>query len=74
MPEGIKEIDAASQGFATKGNLTRSVLTSVLGRVFYSYDNRYLITATIRRDGSSKFASSNRYGNFPSVSFRMEYC
>lgn len=68
MPEGIKEIDAASQGFATKGNLTRSVLTSVLGRVFYSYDNRYLITATIRRDGSSKFASSNRYGNFPSVS------
>ena len=68
MPEGIKEIDAASQGFATKGNLTRSVLTSVLGRAFYSYDNRYLITATIRRDGSSKFASSNRYGNFPSVS------
>lgn len=68
MPEGIKEIDAASQGFATKGNLTRSVLTSVLGRVFYSYDNRYLITATIRRDGSSKFASSNRYGNFPSIS------
>lgn len=68
MPEGIKEIDAASKGFATKGNLTRSVLTSVLGRVFYSYDNRYLITATIRRDGSSKFASSNRYGNFPSIS------
>lgn len=68
MPEGIKEIEGASKGFATNGNLTRSVLTSVLGRVFYSYDNRYLITATIRRDGSSKFASSNRYGNFPSIS------
>lgn len=68
MPDGIKEIDGASEGFATEGNLLRSVLTSVMGRVFYSYKNRYLITATIRRDGSSKFAKSNRYGNFPSVS------
>lgn len=68
MPDGIKEIDGASEGFATEGNLLRSVLTSVMGRLFYSYKNRYLITATIRRDGSSKFAKSNRYGNFPSVS------
>ena len=43
-------------------------MTSILGRVFYSYDNRYLVTATIRRDGSSKFGKNNRYGNFPSVS------
>ncbi len=68
MPDGIKEIDAASQGFATKGNLIHSVLTSIMGRVFYSYKDRYMITATIRRDGSSKFAKNNRYGNFPSVS------
>lgn len=68
MPEGIKEIDGASQGYATKGNLYRSVLTSIMGRVFYSYKNRYLLTATIRRDGSSKFAENNRYGNFPSAS------
>ena len=50
------------------GYSNRSVLTSILGRVFYSYKNRYLLTATIRRDGSSKFAKANRYGNFPSVS------
>ena len=68
MPEGIKELDAATQGFATSGSLYRSVLVSYLGRAFYSYKNRYLLTATIRRDGSSKFAKHNRYGNFPSAS------
>ena len=65
---GITEIDAASQGLAVSGNSSRSVLTSILGRAFYSYKNRYLLTATIRRDGSSKFGSNYRYGNFPSVS------
>lgn len=68
MPEGIKELDAASQGLNVSGNSSRCVLTSILGRVFYSYKNRYLLTATIRRDGSSKFGSNNRYGNFPSFS------
>ncbi|MCL3850551.1 TonB-dependent receptor [Parabacteroides sp. GYB001] len=68
MPTGITEIDAAAGGLAASGNSTRSVLTSILGRAFYSYKNRYLLTATIRRDGSSKFGSNNRYGNFPSVS------
>lgn len=68
MPESIFELDAASGGLFASGNSTRSVMTSILGRVFYSYKNRYLLTATIRRDGSSKFGSNNRYGNFPSVS------
>lgn len=68
MPESIFELDAASGGLFASGSSTRSVMTSILGRVFYSYKNRYLLTATIRRDGSSKFGSNNRYGNFPSVS------
>lgn len=68
MPDGIKEIDGATIERVNGGNSRRSVLTSVLARVFYSYKNKYLITATIRRDGSSKFAKENRYGNFPSVS------
>lgn len=68
MPFGIYEIDAAASGLTASGNTYHSTLTSLLGRAFYSYDNRYLITATIRRDGSSKFASGHRYGNFPSVS------
>lgn len=42
-------------------------MISVYGRLNYSYDNRYLLTATIRRDGSSRFNKDNRWGNFPSV-------
>ena len=38
------------------------------GRVDYSYDGKYLLTATIRRDGSSRFGSANRWGTFPSIS------
>lgn len=40
---------------------------SVFGRVNYAFDQRYLLTATIRHDGSSKFGSNNKWGNFPSV-------
>ena len=40
---------------------------SVFARVNYSYDNRYLVTATIRGDASSKFGPSHRWGAFPSV-------
>ena len=68
MPTGITEIDAASQGLAVSGNSSRSVLTSILGRAFYSYKNRYLLTATIRRDGSSKFGANHKWGWFPAVS------
>lgn len=43
------------------------VLLSFYGRVNYSYDSRYMLTATIRRDGSSRFNPDNRWGTFPSV-------
>lgn len=42
---------------------------SYVGRVSYTYDRRYLLTATLRRDGSSKFQGANKWGNFPSVGF-----
>lgn len=42
-------------------------MSSFFGRVNYSYDDRYLLTATFRRDGSSKFGSNKKWGNFPSV-------
>jgi TonB-linked SusC/RagA family outer membrane protein len=41
-------------------------MISYLGRVNYTYDNRFLATVTFRRDGSSKFGPENRWGNFPS--------
>ncbi|ANF51928.1 SusC/RagA family protein [Chryseobacterium glaciei] len=42
-------------------------MSSYFGRVNYSYDDRYLLTATFRRDGSSKFGPNKKWGNFPSV-------
>ncbi|MFV8465477.1 SusC/RagA family TonB-linked outer membrane protein [Flavobacterium sp. LB1P62] len=43
-------------------------LQSYFGRLLYDYDNKYLFTATIRRDGSSEFGSNNKYAYFPAVS------
>jgi TonB-dependent starch-binding outer membrane protein SusC len=50
------------------GSGDKSRLISQFGSFNYSYKNRYLLTASIRRDGSSKFGSNSRYGIFPSVS------
>ena len=46
---------------------------SYLGRIQYSYDGKYLLTANVRRDGSSKFGPGNRWGTFPlaSVAWRV---
>lgn len=43
-------------------------LASVVSRVNYNYKGRYLLSAALRRDGSSRFGSDNKWGNFPSVS------
>ncbi|TDO84079.1 TonB-linked SusC/RagA family outer membrane protein [Flavobacterium chryseum] len=51
-----------------KGNRADYAIQSYFGRLLYDFNNKYLFTATIRRDGSSNFARSSRYGNFPSVS------
>ena len=43
-------------------------LAGLLGRVQYNYDERYLLSLSVRRDGSSKFGKENRYASFPSIS------
>lgn len=45
-----------------------SKLISFFGRLNYSYDSKYTVTATLRRDGSSKFGNNNKWGIFPSAS------
>lgn len=50
------------------GDASEWALTSFIGRVNYAYNDKYLLTATVRRDGSSRFGSENRYGTFPSAS------
>ncbi|MFH5834316.1 SusC/RagA family TonB-linked outer membrane protein, partial [Halalkalibaculum sp. DA3122] len=49
-------------------NIGEWSLVSVLGRINYDFKDKYLITATIRRDGSSRFGADNRWGSFPSFS------
>ncbi len=64
----LQYLDAAqdaSSATAT-GIAYESALISYLGRINYDFDDRYLITASVRRDGSSRFGSKHQYGNFPS--------
>ena len=50
------------------GNTSSWALLSYMGRVNYAWDDKYLVTATVRRDGSSRFGDGNKYGIFPSAS------
>ncbi len=52
---------------STTGMRNVNTMASFFGRVFYSFDDRYLLTATLRRDGSSKFADGQKWGWFPAV-------
>ncbi|MFW6371319.1 MAG: SusC/RagA family TonB-linked outer membrane protein, partial [Bacteroidota bacterium] len=50
------------------GGYSEHTVASLFGRVNYDYLDRYMFAATLRRDGSSRFGSENKYGYFPSVS------
>ncbi len=69
FPEGFSVIDAGSVSSQnTSGSAWANTMISMFGRVMYSYADRYMLSASVRRDGSSKFADGNRWGTFPSVS------
>ena len=59
---------AGGSNFAFDGNRYKWTQISYIGRVKYNYDERYLIDATIRRDGSSRFGKNSKWGIFPSFS------
>ncbi|MBC7828298.1 MAG: TonB-dependent receptor [Chitinophagaceae bacterium] len=54
-----------SNGTSTE---TKNILISYFGRLQYDFDSRYLLSASIRRDGSSKFGANTKWGVFPAVS------
>jgi TonB-linked SusC/RagA family outer membrane protein len=60
-------LDATNVENGVKDNADHFNTISFLGRLNYSFDDRYIATLTFRRDGSSKFLGENRYGNFPAV-------
>jgi TonB-linked SusC/RagA family outer membrane protein len=69
LTNDIFDVEAGDSKSATNGGGTYPwAQESYLGRFNYNYDNRYLVTATYRRDGSPNFGSDRRWGSFPSVS------
>lgn len=69
LTDGIYVLDNGTSDTQTNGgSATANALVSLFARGMYSFDNRYMVSASVRRDGSSKFADGHRYGVFPSAS------
>lgn len=63
-----KAIGSAGQKLQDNSNYDGWAVRSLLARAVYKYKGRYILNATIRQDGSSRFGSNNKYGVFPTVS------
>ena len=61
-------LDAGTGTKNNGGGASESALMSYFAKVNYTFDNKYLASATIRRDGSSRFGNNNRFGTFPAFS------
>ena len=66
--ESQKVIDAATKTASASGIKSDGYLVSYFGRLFHSWQDKYMLTATVRYDGSSNFDVGNKWGVFPSVS------
>ncbi len=64
---GLNDVSMGTP-YTWKSGKSREGIVSFFGRLSYNYDERYLVTATLRADGSSKFARGNQWGYFPSAS------
>jgi TonB-linked SusC/RagA family outer membrane protein len=65
--QGFYNLGGATSVTGAATNLIERKINSFMGRVNYDYDGKYLVTATIRRDGASPFGVNTKYGNFPGV-------
>ncbi len=73
----VQGVPAETQQFYNVGNassvlgvssgLIQWTINSYMGRINYDYKDKYLVTATLRRDGSSRFGVNTKYGNFPGI-------
>lgn len=66
---GFYSTSSADYDSGSGGPSIQTRFSSYFARLFYSFDNRYSLTATIRRDGSSNFGKDRRWGTFPSFAF-----
>ena len=65
--QSFSNLGASSLVNVPSSNLVEWTINSYMGRINYDYDNKYLLTATLRRDGSSRFGENVKYGNFPGI-------
>lgn len=63
-----RHLNTGSDGISNFGFVSESAIFSLFGKIDYDYKGKYILSATIRRDGSSRFAAGNRFGIFPSFS------
>ncbi len=68
IDDSLTSVDAATTNGEIQGNYTEWAMRSYFGRVNLNWDDKYLLEANLRADGSSKFAPGHRWGYFPSVS------
>jgi len=64
----IRNLNAVGNYTSITGSESSYALASQFARLNYKFDDKYLVTGTVRRDGSSRFGSNNQYGIFPSAS------
>ena len=62
-------VSTSNEGYGTQVGRTKSYF----GRIIYSFNDRYVLSGSFRRDGSSNFGKNNRYGNFPGAGFAWNF-
>lgn len=68
LTDDIPYLEVATQITSGYSRATQYSLLSYIGRINYNYRSKYILSASLRRDGSSRFGAENRYGSFPSIS------
>lgn len=66
--DAIPTLNGGTVSVTNSTDATEWTMASLIGRLTYDYQGRYLLTANVRRDASSRFGKENRWGTFPSVS------
>jgi TonB-linked SusC/RagA family outer membrane protein len=65
--QSFYNLGAATTVFSPISGVVEWSINSYMGRINYDYNDKYLLTLTMRRDGSSRFGENNKYGNFPGI-------
>ncbi len=73
IDDSLTSIDAGTTNGEISGNYTEWAMRSYFGRINLNWDDKYLLEANLRADGSSKFAPDRRWGYFPSVSAGLTF-